>query len=192
MIRGVFQGELGWWAFFCWKRNCEQYIFRDIQKIIDFPEVLSDFTVQVAGLNEQEQGAGKVDDEPYHEPEMRLLIDEDHLWFVHLVEQIEYGKRHDQNGFDGSRQRIETKVLYCKVIQYGEYVKYNGWGGDDDPEYPVADDDEQDIRKDGVFDDGKGAEYVEDGAFLSERVESEKGGVRDEGEDYIKKKNLYP
>jgi hypothetical protein len=77
-------------TFFSRKRYCEQDIFDDKRKKADFPKVISYFFGQIACLDEQEQCAGEVNDKGHDEPEMRLLVNENYLWLVHLVEQVEY------------------------------------------------------------------------------------------------------
>lgn len=100
MLKRAFSGNVEVVVLSCRERNCEEYIFRDIQKKIDFPKVISYFPIQIVRLDEQKQCAGKVNDEPHYKPEIRLLVDKDHLGFVHLVEEVEDGIRHNQNGFD--------------------------------------------------------------------------------------------
>jgi hypothetical protein len=77
-------------ALLCRKRYCEEYIFENQQKKVDFPKVISYFLRQVAGLNEQKQRSGEVKDESNHKPEIRFLVNENYLRLIHLIEQIEY------------------------------------------------------------------------------------------------------
>jgi hypothetical protein len=75
IVKRVIVRGLEVFAFFSRKRNCEEDIFDDATKKIDFPKVISYFLVQVACLDEQKQGSGEVDNEPDHKPEIGFLVD---------------------------------------------------------------------------------------------------------------------
>jgi hypothetical protein len=90
IIKWVFERLLEVFAFFSRERYCEQDIFDNRGKKIDFPKVISYFFGQVAGLDEQKQGSREVDDKGYDEPEMRFLVNKYYLGLIHLVEQVEY------------------------------------------------------------------------------------------------------
>jgi len=146
MVKWIIGCILKGGAFFSRERDCEEYIFGDIQKKIDFPKVIPDFAVEIACLDEQEQGAGEIDDEAYNEPEIGLLVYKDHLRFVHLVEQVKDRVGNDQDGFHGGGERVETLVIVPnvgKVLGNGKNVKYHRRAEDDHPEYLVVDDRKQ-------------------------------------------------
>ena len=88
-------------SFFARKRNCKEYIFSNVQKKRDFPEVIPDIPVEIAGLDEQKQGTGEVDDKSDYEPKVRFLVDKYYLWLIHLVEEVKDTVRYDQDCFDG-------------------------------------------------------------------------------------------
>jgi hypothetical protein len=117
MFEGVFGGKMEVLAFFGRKRYSEQDIFRDVQKKIDFPKVISDFAVEIAGLDEQKEGAREVDDKGHHEPKVRFLVNEDDLWFVHLVEQVEDRVGHDEDGFDGRGEGVEAFFVVADAVE---------------------------------------------------------------------------
>lgn len=90
VFKRAFQCLLKVSALFSRKRNSKEDIFNNVGKKIDFPKVISYFQGQVAGLDEQKQRSREVNDKSHYEPEIGLLVDENHLRLVHLVEQVEY------------------------------------------------------------------------------------------------------
>lgn len=189
MLKRTFTGNMEVAVLSCRERNCEEDIFRDIQKKIDFPKVISYFPVQIVRLDEQKQRAGKVNDEPHYKPEIRFLVDKDHLWFVHLVEQVEDGIRYDQNRFDRCRQRVETFTELVSSIEihgYREDIKEHGGNDDDQPKYAVLDDRKQHGSKYRIFHHREQTEDVIDAVPVCYRVQAQQCAIDEEREDYIK------
>lgn len=162
-------------ALFCRERYCEEYIFDDVQKKIDFPKVIPDFTVEIAGLYEQKQGAGKVNDKANHEPEIGFLVDEDHLWFIHLVEQVKDRVGNDQDRFYRGGQGIKTLVVMAdsnEILGNRKNVKNNRRTYNDDPEYFVVYDRKQQISKNREFNYCERAKYGIDDIAMVGRIKA--------------------
>ena len=151
IIECVFERLLQVFTFFSRKRYCEQDIFDNRGNKIDFPKVISYFFGQIACQDEQEQCTWEVNDKGHDEPEMRLLVNENYLWLVHLVEQVEYWIGNDKNGFDWSREWIKGIILYRKKVINGKYEENGAWDEYNASEYAIYDHRVQYVGEHAVF-----------------------------------------